>query len=505
MKFLRVVTKLFHAIRVKFYLQATVVLTVALLVIGIGVSVGLGGAAGKALDSVSNAYNYVNKAENTKSDRASGRGDHSSVKKTEEVGSSLSAVGNLTLTAGHDISVRASDLYSDAKLALKAENDVSIVEGRATSPVDSSGLYEKSGFLSKDKVTISDKRTTDEAIGSVVSGNTVTIDAGNDVLVRGSTVAASEGLSLEAGNDITIAGAENHVAQDSERHSEHSGFSFTSGGGRIGISYDKAKEDKQTSSREQTITSSIVGSETGNVTLYAGKDVGISGSHVVAGTGDVLISGENVDINHQYDIYDSSERNSYENTSIGISVGLGGAAGKAPESASNAYNYVNKAENAKSDRASALYDIAAAREAYDTVKNVHDVGVIAKDINPKTAVLGDGVSVRIGVSTTKSEESYASHDEVAVGSLVSAGGDAVIVARGKDDGNSSVIDGTGDLAITGSQVEAGGDVVLAANHDLTLKSAEEHSSYERSESSSSSDILISLKVLVGFEVKILKK
>ena len=71
----------------------------------------------------------------------------------------------------------------------------------------------------------------------------------------------------------------------------------------------------------------MVGSENGDVSIYAGKNVDIRGSDVIAGTGDVLISGENVTIQNQYNSQDYRERTYSEQKSIGISLGLTGSFG----------------------------------------------------------------------------------------------------------------------------------------------------------------------------------
>ncbi len=442
---------------------------------------------------------------------ASGRGDHSSVKKAEEVGSSFSAVGDLTLTAGHDISVRAGQLHSDADLALKAANDVSIVEGRASSAVDTSGHYEKSGFFSKTKVDIADKRTTDESKGSIISGKTVTVDAGNDVLVRGSAMAASGDLSLQAGNDITITGAENHVAQDSKREYEHSGFFLTTGGGRLSLGYEDTRQGKEISSREQNITSSLVGSTTGNVTLQAGKDVGISGGDVAAGTGDIHISGENVTIENMFKTTDYDEHSWLEKTKLGLTLGLTSGVGNIIDGVVTfdaGYSGNKKIADGKAPanyQVETLNDILQLGGAYKVGSNIYDIGknVITTAQDPNQGIKGGlkagfgdtGVSVGISLGTSKIDAYTTRDTRTAVSSTVKSGGDTSIVARG--DGNT----GTGDIKISGSQVDAGGKVDLSAANNLLLESAANTSESSKKQNTTTSSIGVNFDLtLVGKKV-----
>jgi filamentous hemagglutinin len=219
--------------------------------------------------------------------------------------------------------------------------------------------------------------------------------------------------------------------------------------------------------------------------------VTVRGSQVGAGSGGVVISGRETAIENQTDVYDSQSRQWSKQSGVTLSVGLSGAGsalGSAVSQGQALADQVKRAGEAKSDRASALYGIAAARSAYDLGQNLGGAvdelgGILGQGAGGVPDV---GVSISLGYSKSESESRFQSHDQVSAGSAVISGGDTVIVARGEESREQS-----GDLNITGSTVTAGGTATLAAKNDLNLKSAEEVSSYQQSNKSSSSGVSVS--------------
>ena len=74
---------------------------------------------------------------------------------------------------------------------------------------------------------------------------------------------------------------------------------------------------------------------------------------------------KNVIIDSQYNISGYTERQWSKKSGLSISVGANGTLGNAISAASALSEQARKAGEAKSDRAAALYGIAAARSAYD--------------------------------------------------------------------------------------------------------------------------------------------
>lgn len=400
-----------------------------------------------------------------------------------DVGSSLYAANEMNLSAGNDIAVVGSNVIGDSKIDIKAGGSVSVTDGRAQEFHETTSYEKSRGFLSSKTQKTHEIMNDNYAIGSEISGATINIDAGQDFALRGSTVAAENGLVITAGGNIDILGADNYSDHFMESETKRSGFSASFSGASVGVSYGKTKKEDESRDREHTITGSLVGSIDGNVNLYAGNDINIAGSHVVAGTGDISMSGENVNIVNQYETHEHSERHKFEQSGISLSIGLGGPAGKAIESSMQALDTLDRAQNASTGRAQALYGIAAARQGYDAVRQIGNV-------DPSQGVSGNvGIGINLGFSSSKSESSFESHEQVAVGSTIMSGGSTTIVARGREN-----VDNTGDITIVGSQVTAGGKVILDAKNDINLLSAEEQSGYTSSDSNSSSGFGVGFNV-----------
>ncbi len=403
-------------------------------------------------------------------------------KTSEDVGSVISSTGDMKLSAGRDVGVAGSSVFGDGEIRVEAGRDVAITEGRSESYHETKSHEENSGFFSSSTRDKHHKDYSNTAIGSELSGNTVVIESGNDFTLRGSTVAASNGVSVDAGGDIALEAAENASDSYAWEESTRSGFGASFSGGRVGISYSTTTQGSESDTGEKWHSGSMLGTEDGDATLYAEKDVSAEGSQVISGTGDIAISGEDVAITSVQDTIDSEGRDWYEQSSIGIC----GALGNAINSGVSAITNADRAQNAMSDRAGALYGIAAARDAYETGKAVAQMGAANSGGN------NIGISAEIGFSSSESESRYESHDSSVVGSTLISGGDTTIVARGEGE-----TEGTGNLDIIGSTIDTGGDVLLAANNDINLKSAAESSSYQDWNESSGFGIGASIGIGVG--------
>ena len=285
-------------------------------------------------------------------------------------------------------------------------------------------------------------------------------------------MAATEGLTVLADGNVVIEGAENSYASSYSKETKRRGFTNGFSGGRLSVGYGISEDGEQTSSSDHYYSAALIGSETGDVNIYAGKDAAIRGSQVVAGTGDILLSGENVTIDSQYNISDYTERQWSKKSGLSISVGANGTLGNVISAASSLSEQSRKAGEAKSDRAAALYGIAAARSAYDLGQGLSGMMSQPAASPAGTGQMGSpsaGVTVSLDFSTSKTESEFTAHSVTANGSYLASGGDTVIVARGDEEGNG------GDLNIIGSQLAADGKVKLAANNDLNILSAEESS------------------------------
>ncbi|EPQ8918317.1 hemagglutinin repeat-containing protein, partial [Escherichia coli] len=116
---------------------------------------------------------------------------------TQSTGSTLSGNGDVTLTAGRDMTAQAASLSAQKGLTLMAGHDVTLTGAQNTSTLDE---YHKvtgsSGMLSKTTTTTHDVTDRRTMTGSELSGGTVTIGAGHNLNVAGSSVVGDNRVSL---------------------------------------------------------------------------------------------------------------------------------------------------------------------------------------------------------------------------------------------------------------------------------------------------------------------
>ncbi|MDQ5918259.1 MAG: filamentous hemagglutinin, partial [Pseudomonadota bacterium] len=126
---------------------------------------------------------------------------------TTEVGSSIQTAGDLTLTAGNDLTARAATVQSGGAIDAAAGNDLTIETGQASYASDYTRKSSSSGFLSKKRTTTHNTSESTTTIASTFSGDRVTMTANRDIGVKGSNVVATNDTTLAAGRDIAVEAA----------------------------------------------------------------------------------------------------------------------------------------------------------------------------------------------------------------------------------------------------------------------------------------------------------
>ncbi|VEA71121.1 Uncharacterised protein [Serratia rubidaea] len=217
--------------------------------------------------------------------------------RSDAVGSTFSGQSGVTVVAREgDVTVTGSTLHSeDGAIALQAKNDVTLnsaTESEATYSEERS--EKKKRFWRKQSSrTVKDDRVTREK-GSLLSGDSVSISAGNDLTVSGSAIAADHDVNLQAGNNVDISAATETDAHYLLEEKKKKGL--LSGGGlgfTIGSQSSRHQIDEKGTTQSQSV--STVGSNQGNVTISAGKQLHIGGADLVAGK-DMTLSGDSVQI-----------------------------------------------------------------------------------------------------------------------------------------------------------------------------------------------------------------
>ncbi|MQA18808.1 hemagglutinin repeat-containing protein [Rugamonas rivuli] len=156
------------------------------------------------------------------------------------VGASVTAGGDLAVKAGDsglgNLAIAGSNLAGGGKVLLAASGDVSITQVQENHLTDLAHHDESSSMFKKSSNTSADYSKIDKVVGSSVSGDSVVVKSGNDIVVNGSQLSATQALTLNAGRDLLVSSAQQ---SDSEKHSEQhdrSGFSFNVASGALGYS-----------------------------------------------------------------------------------------------------------------------------------------------------------------------------------------------------------------------------------------------------------------------------
>ncbi|CAD5717021.1 putative adhesin/hemagglutinin/hemolysin [Escherichia coli] len=398
---------------------------------------------------------------------------------TQSTGSTLAGNGDVTLTAGRDMTSQAASLSAQKGLALMAGHDVTLTGAQNTRSLDE---YHKvtgsSGMLSKTTTTTHDVTDRRTMTGSELNGDTVSISAGHNLNVTGSSVAGDNRVSLAAGNNLSIgtlteSNRETHLKQEKK-----SGL-MSSGG--VGFSMGSQSLKVTDTATDTTQKGSTVGSVHGDVSLQAGNRLTVNGSDLIAGR-DMALSGKEVSITAATDRH--VQTHTVEQKTSGLTLALSGTAGSA---LNTTVETVQAAKSAGNSRLEALQGVKAALSGAQAVQ----AGRLAEaQGNQKENNNAVGISLSYGSQSSKSEQQ--SEQTVAKGSTLTAGNNLSIQATG-----SGVKGVDGDLTIQGGQIKAGNNVLLQANRDVNLVSAENTSKLEGKNTSSGGSVGVGIGVGPG--------
>lgn len=388
---------------------------------------------------------------------SAGAGDSYTSKKKKEInetvrqqGTEIASGGDTTVTAGRDITAVASSVTATGNISVNAGRDVALTTATESDYHYLETKKKSGGFLSKKTThTISEDSASREA-GSLLSGNRVTVNAGDNLTVEGSDVAADRDVSLAAGNHVDVLAAINTDTSWRFKETKKSGLMGTGGIG-FTIGSSKTTHDRREAGTTQSQSASTIGSTAGNVSITAGKQAHISGSDVIANR-DISITGDSVVVDPGHDRRTVDEK--FEQKKSGLTVALSGTVGSAIN------NAVTSAQETKESSDSRLKALQATKTALS--------GVQAGQAAAMATATGDpnATGVSLSLTTQKSKSQQHSESDTVSGSTLNAGNNLSVVATGKNRG-----DNRGDIVIAGSQLKAGGNTSLDAANDVLLSGA----------------------------------
>jgi filamentous hemagglutinin len=397
---------------------------------------------------------------------------------TSQIGSQINTQGDVTLSAQQDIRLQAANVQSsNGELAVAAGKDVTITTGTATQQSEAFRKIKTSSGFGSSKKTFNDTASDTTHIGSTLSADNISIQAGKNpqttgnILVQGSDVVATQDVALNATGNVEIASVADTHQEAHNKSVKKSGFSAS--GSSVGYGSSKLKQN--TTITETTQRSSTIGSVEGDVTIEAGKTYTQTASNVVAPQGDIGITAQKVDITSADETYQRTDQMKYKQS--GVSVGIGG--NPAVNAAQAAVDAFKRGQEVKDDRLQALY-------AAQTIKNA------AQAVGQAQQVLNSGnasslLSLNFSIGSSKASSRNQQTQSNAVSSTLEAGNNLNIVATG---GNNT----PGDITVTGSTLKAGNDMTLDAANDLQLRSAQNNSSVQSKNKSSSASVGVNVSL-----------
>ncbi|EHC4166884.1 contact-dependent inhibition toxin CdiA [Escherichia coli] len=365
-------------------------------------------------------------------------------------GTEIASGGDTTITAGRDITAVASSVTATGNISVNAGRDVALTTATESDYHYLETKKKSGGFLSKKTThTISENSATREA-GALLSGNRVTVNAGDNLTVQGSDVVADRDVSLAAGNHVDVLAATSTDTSWRFKETKKSGLMGTGGIG-FTIGSSKTTHDRREAGTTQSQSASTIGSTAGNVSITAGKQAHISGSDVIANR-DISITGDSVVVDPGHDRRTVDEK--FEQKKSGLTVALSGTVGSAIN------NAVTSAQETKESSDSRLKALQATKTALS--------GVQAGQAAAMATATGDpnATGVSLSLTTQKSKSQQHSESDTVSGSTLNAGNNLSVVATGKNRG-----DNRGDIVIAGSQLKAGGNTSLDAANDVLLSGA----------------------------------
>ncbi|WP_254592960.1 hemagglutinin repeat-containing protein [Pectobacterium polaris] len=382
----------------------------------------------------------------------------------------LTAGKGLNLQAGRDINLQAAQGVASGAVTAQAGNNINLLSATETQHTFFEETKVKKKAFSKTVThTLRETLQTDEK-GSLLSGDSVTMAANQDINLQGSSVVGDKQVTLLANNDVnTAASVENY--QNYEEHSKKKSGLFSGGGigFTIGSTSTSQKLRDQAATQSQSI--STLGSTTDSVTVKAGNDVTISGTDMVAGK-DIFLQGNNVTLDPGYDT--RKQQQEFQQKTGGLTVALSGVVGSALNSAVQS---IQAAKNESDGRLALLQGMKAGLSGYQAYQGSQS------ELNNKGEASFVGVSISLGAQNSRSSQT--SEQKQSFGSTLNAAGDIGIESR------------TGDITVAGSQLKAGGDVMMNAARDIHLLSARNSEEISGKNSSSGGNIGISLGLSNG--------
>ncbi|WP_428959990.1 filamentous hemagglutinin N-terminal domain-containing protein, partial [Xanthomonas oryzae] len=331
-------------------------LTLTAAQVGAGKSLAL--QAGRDINSVAAVDSSANdRSTVTKSNSLATSSYDESVRGTQ-----LGAGDTIVMQAGRDLTLASTAVASQTGgIAVAAGHDIKLLATQEQHDAVVDQQTRKKSMLSSKTVTTHDATHDSLAITSSLSGEKISVAAGNDLLSQGTQIVGTGNVVLAAGNNLSMETAQ---STHSESHDKQTVKSGLMGSGGIGFTIGKQTVKTEADIADVSHTGTTVGSLEGNVTLAAGNTLAITGSDVMALQGDITAKAKDIAITEVHDTSDSTQKTAFKQG--GLTVSLSSAALNLAQAAVSSAEAGKKAEG--DTRMQALAGASAAYSAYGAGK-----------------------------------------------------------------------------------------------------------------------------------------
>lgn len=380
------------------------------------------------------------------------RNNYSREFSSADVGTTIQSEDDLNIVAGRDVNATAAQVNSEeGTLRVTATEDINIKAGQSVTGVDEASKHKSKGFLSSRTLTTKTDVEITSAQGSSFGGDKVELTSGEDILVEGSRVLATDDVDIEAKGDVDIVSAASTIKDKSYRKDKKSGL--MSGGG-FGVFIGKRVQTGDTKQGRVQQNTSTIGSTSGDVNIKADDAVTIAASDILTREGDIAISGNEVNLEARNNTTTLHDEQRFEQT--GLTISLSGGVIDTIETIKSSAERIDEVED---DKLKALHAWRIARAAEDLPGQL-------ETLSNAENLADTGISLNVSIGKTESTTTRQHRTSTALGSSILSEGNVDIIARGDKETPNS-----GDITSEGTLIR-GDHITLDAKDEVILKSAE---------------------------------
>ena len=397
---------------------------------------------------------------------------------TKEIGSVIETSGDIAFNSGSDFNATAANITSEAGvISATAAKDMNIAEGREISNFDTARKVKRSSTFSSKTKFQRDIVNADNSISSNISGHSITLQAGNDLTIRGSNVISDNSTVLTAGENVNIAAASNTAYEFHERKTKKSGLSISDGSITLGSSQLNTRQ----TTNSTNLTGSTVGSVEGDILIEAGKSYTQTASDVLAPQGNIDITAHQVNI-----VAGQTNRAHTQETKFkqsGLTLAITSPVISAIQTAQHMTEAASDTSDGRMQALAAGASAFAAKNAYGSTRQALSAAPTGNAVTDAANQTG-GINLSLSIGSSKSSSTTWQTHNNAQGSQVMAGGDIAISATGAGQ--------DADVNVVGSSVNASDNISIKADDQVNLIAAKNTDTLNSKNKNSSASVGISI-------------